>query len=301
VLPSSSTLSTFQATFINSGFSDLSVVSPLNGVSPDYYWNIDRVGLGADASFQLSLNGAISGSQINDALIVSRYNGTDWANAKGTAGTMVAPGNSSVGIIKSEPQTAFGSYTIGYALQSALPTLLVSFDGRRSVKQTNDLKWEITLNSTPSTFEVMRSADGLNFSKIGSVSGVNGITKYQFSDNNILSGNNYYRLRMLDIDGVVTYSTIIMISNGAKGVFMNSIAPTLVTGRTKLNIQSSEAANMQLVITDINGRIVHKQSLALFNGSQDVWLDASRFAAGVFQVSGYVSGVKTATLRFIKL
>lgn len=301
VLPASSTLSTFQATFINSGFSNLSVVSPLNGVSPDYYWNINRVGLGADAAFQLSLNGAVNGAQINDALIVSRYNGTDWANAKGTAGTMVAPGNSSVGIIKSEPQTAFGNYTIGYALQSALPTLLVSFDGRRSAKQTNDLKWEITLNSTPSTFEVMRSADGLSFSKIGSVNGANGITKYQFSDNNILSGNNYYRLRMLDIDGAVTYSTIIMISNGTKGVFMNSIAPTLVTGRTKLNIQSSEVANMQLVITDINGRIVHKQSVALFNGSQDVWLDASRYAAGVFQVSGYVTGVKTATLRFIKL
>jgi hypothetical protein len=301
VLPASATLSTFQATFINSGFSDLSVVSPLNGVSPDYYWNINRIGLGSDAAFQLALNGAVSGSQINDALIVSKYNGSDWANAKGTAGTMVAPGNASIGIIKSEPQTAFGNYTIGYALQSALPTLLVSFEGRKTAKQTNDLKWEITLNSTPSTFEVMRSADGITFSKIGSVEGIHGITKYQFSDNSILSGNNYYRLRMLDIDGAVTYSTIIVISNGTKGVFLNSLAPTLVSGRTKLNIQSSDVANMQLVITDINGRIVHKQSVSLMNGSQDVWLDASRFSAGMFQVSGYVNGEKTATLRFIKL
>jgi hypothetical protein len=301
VLPSSSTLSTFQAKFFNTGYSDLSVVSPLNGVSPDYYWNINRIGAGADASFQLAINGAIPGAQANDALIVAKYNGIDWANAKGNDGTMIVPGDASTGIVKSEPQTVFGNYTIGYALQSALPTLLVSFEGRKTTKQTNELKWEITSNSTPSTFEVMRSHDGISFTKIGSVAGIEGITKYQFSDNNILSGNNYYRLRMLDIDGTVTYSTILIISNGSTGIFLNSIAPTLVTGRTKLNIQSSSVANMQLVITDINGRIVHKQSVSLINGSQDVWLDASRFAAGIFQVSGYVIGEKTATLRFIKL
>jgi hypothetical protein len=300
VIPASSTLSTYQAAFINSGFSDLSVVSPLLGVSPDYYWNINRIGLGADASIQLSLNGAVSGSQFNDALIVSKYNGA-WSNAKGTAGTFVAPGTSSVGTIKSESQTAFGNYTIGYALQSTLPTLLLSFEGRKTAKGTNELKWQITFNSMPSSFEVMRSADGINFTKIGSVAGGQRITDYHYTDNNILSGNNYYRLKMLDIDGATTYSTIIVVSNGTKGVLLNSVAPTMVIGRTKLNIQSSYVANMQLMITDINGRVVHKQSVLLINGSQDVWLDASHFAAGMFQVSGYVNGEKTATLRFIKL
>jgi len=157
------------------------------------------------------------------------------------------------------------------------------------------------LNSTPATFEVMRSADGINFNKIGAVSGTQGITSYQLTDNFILSGNNYYRLRMLDIDGSTTYSTIVVISNGMKGVFINSIAPTLVTGRTKLSIQSSTNTKLQLVVTDINGRIVHKQSVSLSNGSHDVWLDAARFSPGMFQVTGYVNGEKMATHRFIKL
>jgi hypothetical protein len=301
VVPASSTPSSYQATFFNAGFSDLGVISPLNGVSPDYYWNINRIGAGADASFQLLINGAIPGAQPEDALIVAKYNGTDWANAKGTAGTMVSPGTATSGVVQSEPQSAFGNYTIGYALQSTLPTILVSFEGRRTTKETNNLIWQITLNSTPLTFEVMRSADGINFSKVGSVAGIQGIANYQFTDNNILSGNNYYRLKMLDIDGAITYSTIIVVSNGSEGVFLNSVAPTVVTGITKLNIQSSFVANMQLLVTDISGRIVHKQSVSLVNGSQDVWLDASRFSAGMFQVSGYVNGAKTATLRFIKL
>ena len=214
---------------------------------------------------------------------------------------MVAPGTSSTGTIRSENQTAFGIYTIGYALQSALPTLLVSFNGKKTVKETIELKWQITLNSTPETFEVLRSADGIRFDKIGSVAGNEGTTAYQHTDVSILSGNNYYRLRMLDKDGSTTYSTIIVVSNGSKGVMLHSVAPTMVTGRTKLNIQSSANTNMQLVVTDINGRIVHKQSVSLSNGSQDIWLDAARFSAGMFQVTGYVNGEKTATLRFIKL
>jgi hypothetical protein len=32
-----------------------------------------------------------------------------------------------------------------------------------------------------------------------------------------------------------------------------------------------------------------------------VWLDATRFSAGMLHVTGYVQGEKTATLWFIKL
>lgn len=301
VIPSSAAATTYQAKYFNNGYSNVSVQSPLEGISPDYYWDVTRVGSGADAVIQLSIPGAISGAQFNDALIVAKYNGTDWVNAKGTTGTMVAPGTATSGTIKSELQTSFSAFTIGYALQSALPTLLVSFEAKKNVKEIVDVKWKITSNSTPSVFEILRSNDGIHFSTIGAVNGIEGITSYQFSDQNILAGNNYYRLKMLDRDGSVTYSVIIVVSNGTKGVFMNSVAPTMVTGRTKLNIQSSVAANMQLVVTDINGRIVHKQSVSLMNGSQDVWIDAARFAAGMFQVTGYVNGEKTATLRFIKL
>ena len=301
IIPSTATPTIFQGKYFNTGYSDLSVVTPMEGVSPDYYWEVTRVGAGADAAVQLSVPGTVTGSQSNYGLIVSKYNGSDWTNAKGTTGTMVGPGTATSGIVTSELQTSFSPFTIGFALQSALPTLLVSFDGKKTGKETIDLKWQITMNSTPETFEVMRSADGINFTKIGAVAGSQGFTTYQFTDYNILSGNNYYRLRMLDRDASTTYSTIIVISNGTKGVFIHSIAPTLVTGRTKLSIQSSANTNMQLVITDINGRIVHKQSVSLMNGSQDVWLDAARFSAGIFQVTGYVNGEKTATLRFIKL
>lgn len=301
LIPNSNTLTVFEATHFNTAYSDLSVVSPLEGVTPDYYWIVNRISGTADAAVQFSIPGTVTNSQSNYALVVAKYNGADWVNEKGTTGLSVVPGTATSGTLRSQVQTSFSPFTIGFGLASALPTHLVSFTGRKSLKETIELKWKITDNSTPESFEVTRSSDGINFVKIGSVAGSEYVRSYDFVDGSILSGNNYYRLRMLDRDGAVTFSTIVVVSNGAKGVYLHSVTPSVVQGRTKLNIQSSENTSMQLVVTDINGRIVHKQSISVSNGTQDVWLDAARFSSGVFQVTGFVKGVKTATLRFIKL
>lgn len=301
VIPSSNTASTFQAKYFNTGYSDLSVLSPLEGVSPDYYWDITRIGAGADAVIQLSIPGAVTGSQSGYGLVVAKYNGADWANARGTTGTMVTPGDATSGSVKTELQTSFSPFTIGFGQQAALPTLLVSFEGRKTAKGEIHLNWEITNNSTPEVFDVMRSGDGLHFNKIGTVRGEETVRTYRYTDNNILAGNNYYRLKMSDKDGSVTNSIIVVVSNGTRGVSLNAVAPTIVTNRTKLSIQSSANTNMTLVVTDINGRIVHKQSVTLMNGHQDVWLETARLSPGVFQVTGYVSEQNTSTLRFIKL
>ncbi len=301
LIPSTNALTLFESKYFNTAYSNLSVLSPLEGVSPDYYWIIDRISGTADAAVQLSIPGAVTGAQSNYGLTVARFNGSDWSNEKGTTGISVAPGTSTSGTIRSQVQTAFSPFTIGYALNSALPTLLVSFNGKKAAKETIDLKWKITDNSTPEVFEVTRSADGVNFEKIGSVAGIENVRTYEYTDRAILAGNNYYRLRMLDRDGAITYSTIVVISNGTKGTFLNSVTPSVVQNRTRLNIQSSANANMQLVVTDMNGRIVQRQNVSVSNGSQDYWLDVSAFSSGAFQVTGFVNGVKTATLRFIKL
>ena len=301
IIPSTNAATTYEARYFNTGHSDLDVLWPLDGVSPDYYWDVARIGNGADGQVQLSLPGAVPGLQSNYGLVVAKFNGADWQSAKGTTGTMIVPGDATSGTVKSEVLTTFSSFTIGFGAQSALPTVLVSFDAKKTVKETIALTWNITYNSTPEVFEIMRSADGINFIRIGEVRGEAMKTSYTFDDRNILAGNNYYRLRMLDRDGSITYSVIVVVANGTKGVFMHAIAPTLVSTQAKIIIQSSADDNMQLVVTDINGRIVHKQSVSLTNGNQNVWLDASRFARGMFQVTGYVGSEKTATLRFIKL
>ncbi|NJN35007.1 MAG: T9SS C-terminal target domain-containing protein, partial [Saprospiraceae bacterium] len=55
-----------------------------------------------------------------------------------------------------------------------------------------------------SHFDVQRSKDGKTFTTIGQVKAVgNSLTlqRYEFSDENPLSGTNYYRLNAVDLDG----------------------------------------------------------------------------------------------------
>jgi hypothetical protein len=202
--------------------------------------------------------------------------------------------------VRSETQSAYGSFTIAYESEVALPTLLVSFNGKNIGSNTAELKWKITDNSTPSVFEVMRSSDGVHFSTIGSVPGVSQQFDYSFIDAAMTNGNNYYRLKMLDIDGTANYSAIVIVSNGANAFGFSSLMPSVVTSTAKLVISSGRTVNAQLLITDMSGRIVQERSLVLAAGSQNVMIDASRLSPGIYQITGYVVGEKTTTIRFIK-
>ena len=105
---------------------------------------------------------------------------------------------------------------------------------------------------------------------------------------------------MYDKDGSITYSNIIVVMNGSRGVLISSMIPTVVKDRARLNISSSVKGSMQLVVTDISGRIMQHQTVSVDSGNQEIWLNASSLSAGMFQITGYINGEKTATFRFIK-
>jgi hypothetical protein len=291
-------VTTFGAKFTNSDHGG-TYEAPVRGVA-NYYWDISRIGAGADAAVQFSIPGAIPGALAGHDLIVARYDGSNWISAKGGTGLSVSPGTATSGIVRSETQSAYGSFTIAYESEVALPTLLVSFNGKNIGSNTAELKWKITDNSTPSVFEVMRSSDGVHFSTIGSVPGVSQQFDYSFIDAAMTNGNNYYRLKMLDIDGTANYSAIVIVSNGANAFGFSSLMPSVVTSTAKLVISSGRTVNAQLLITDMSGRIVQERSLVLAAGSQNVMIDASRLSPGIYQITGYVVGEKTTTIRFIK-
>lgn len=300
VIPTSNTSTTFQARYINAGSGNNSFAAPLDGIEQNYYWDVQRIGAGADAQVRLTLNGAISGADAGDAIVPVRFDGANWVRQRGPVDGFIAPGDATTGFAQTDNQVSFGSYTFGYGVQaSVLPINLESFNAKK-VNSSTQLNWKISENSNPVSFEVMKSADGINFGKIGIVSAFEGKLNYDFIDNSLLAGNNYYRLKMLDKDGKISFSSIVVVMNGTKGVMISSMIPTMVIDRARLNITSSVKGNMQLVVTDISGRIIQNQNVSIDSGNQQVWLNASRLSSGIYQVTGYINGEKTATMRFFK-
>lgn len=299
LVPGATTASVYTAEYFRSAYPQLNVSSPLTGVSNVEYWEITRQS-GSSAAIRLNVSGAVPGAGPGDALVVARY-GTSWVSAKGASGTTLTPGNTPSGTVLSEQQASFSPFTLAFGPAGALPIDLVSFTGRQLSSGAALLNWEVTNNSTPDRFEVLRSTDGNSFSHIGTVQGVNLQTHYNYTDNGMPAGTIYYRLRMVDVNGQVKHSNVVAINNGTNELLLTSMAPTVVTnGRARISVTSSQRGNLSLVITDMYGRIVKQQINGVDKGSQEIWLNLQSLASGAYQITGYLDGKRSASFRFIK-
>ncbi len=144
---------------------------------------------------------------------------------------------------------------------TVLPLNLISFTGS---KQNNDalLKWKTANEINVSHFDVQRSENGQIFENIGTVTA--GGSFYSFADANTFSSRKiaFYRIKSIDVDGRVTYSSIINLSKQAGGlitVFPNPVKEVLTISGSK-----KQAA----VITSITGQVI--TTIQLINGSQTV-------------------------------
>ncbi len=173
----------------------------------------------------------------------------------------------------------------------------------QAIKNGNSalLKWDITeVTVTVSRFEIMRSADGRNFTSIGIAAVAGNQAYYSFADNSLLQGVNYYRIKMIDNNGRIKYSVIVAVINKEAGIILTALVPTIVNSQAVLFISSANTTSMQLNVTDMQGRVVKRISTTIYAGSNEVNLDCANLSAGTYQVTGYSQGEKVNMIRFIK-
>ncbi|ADY51044.1 hypothetical protein Pedsa_0462 [Pseudopedobacter saltans DSM 12145] len=78
-----------------------------------------------------------------------------------------------------------------------------------------DLNWTISNDLAVQTIEVERSADGMAFTSLTSISSKqnSALSEYIYTDNHVLNDLSYYRLKMIDAGNQVTYSEVKQINN----------------------------------------------------------------------------------------
>jgi hypothetical protein len=94
-------------------------------------------------------------------------------------------------------------------INAILPVKLIEFSARPLPRKTL-LQWKTAEQVNFDRFEIERSLEGKQWSKIGTVKGVESIlvSMYSFTDLLPDDGTNYYRLKMVDIDGQFKYGSI---------------------------------------------------------------------------------------------
>lgn len=182
------------------------------------------------------------------------------------------------------------------------PITLQSFSVGRSGNGT-EVNWFVNCTSASVKFNVERSPNGTQFTSIYSETATQArcAASFRFVDANALSGGNYYRLKMTDLDGSVSYSRIAFINNrtGSETV-LSSLQPNVITSDMNLFVQSSASQKLDLMVSDFSGRVIKRETRIVNAGENILQINLGSIPAGNYQVSGFVAGNKLNTLRFIK-
>ena len=184
-------------------------------------------------------------------------------------------------------------YSVSYG--GTLPVHLLSFTGKKAA-MTATLKWVVSEEVNVKNYIVERCQPGANWESIGSISatanGNSGSTSYSFTDDQPLSGINQYRLRQVDFDGRVTYSTIVSLN--FSGTTTIQLYPN--PARDQLQVKVSASGSGTIRISNAAGVPVLQTG---FTGSERI-LDISRLPAGHYHLQ-LSTGTDTVTLPFIKV
>jgi uncharacterized delta-60 repeat protein len=174
-----------------------------------------------------------------------------------------------------------------------LPITLLSFTGAR---QNNAilLNWK-TLEQDVSAYEIERSGDGRNFTKLGSVSSLgntNTARDYTFSDMQPLPNVNVYRLKIINTNGTVAFSYLVIVRSVGKAdvqAFPNPV-------HTQLYLQLNAApGTLYIQVADVAGRIVRQIQLSSSGTTISTSVDMRNLQQGIYFVR-----VNNETIRVIK-
>jgi hypothetical protein len=165
----------------------------------------------------------------------------------------------------------------------AMPLTLVSFKAYQSGNNIQ-AEWKTSQEVNVDRFELEKSTDGTTFTRMATIPAKGKLTNdYTAMDAQPVKGNNFYRLKMIDIDATAKYSSVVRVgmNNGVSGV---KIYPTVITNKTLvLEMQNQEKGNYKLELYDLSGKLVHSQDVLNKenNGSQSLSLPGS-LSAGTY-------------------
>lgn len=176
---------------------------------------------------------------------------------------------------------------------NALPVKLADFSVTKK-KTAAEISWKSASEENFSHYEIERSADGVSFVNIGSASGLGSGSTYSKLDINPVSGFNYYRLKMVDLDGSFVYSSVKVIDFSTERSNEFKIFPNPFHEGFTIN---GLAKGDQLKIYDLTGKLVYQNNAIT---DQVLRIDLTNVEPGLYNVL-VISGEDVKTTKLLKV
>jgi hypothetical protein len=189
-----------------------------------------------------------------------------------------------------------GSSSASFVLSNPPVSLAIKLANIRAVNKdaVNEVQWKSGSEEAGDAYEVQRSVDASAFIALGTVPGhaVNG-GQYIYTDQSPVTGANYYRLKLLNIDGSSSYSGI--VSAVKKDNFGLTVFPNPVKSTVIIQVNGKVAGTGMITLYDIPGR---QRRSARLNGQQ-ASLSMNGLPNGVYVVR-YQDAEHSEIFRIVK-
>ncbi|MET0465733.1 MAG: PA14 domain-containing protein [Chitinophagaceae bacterium] len=172
------------------------------------------------------------------------------------------------------------------------------FYGRRNGEDIV-LDWKLTSADNLKNLEIERSTNGLVFQPVGIISASpDSEARYTYKDLFPSTGDAYYRIKMNELQGAISYSKVIQIRGSGE---QNRIFPTIVQNNVVYVNNVRPLANATVLISDMTGRSISRKSLGLISAGRtsSVFLDDLKLSAGVYIIQLLDNKEVCVTERFV--
>jgi hypothetical protein len=173
----------------------------------------------------------------------------------------------------------------GVSSGSTLPVVLDAFTAVLNSNHTVMLDWNTQQEINFSHFSIQRSADGENWNEIGTLEAKGNSEvqiDYSFTDEQPLSGTNYYRLALVNLDNSYVYSEVKVLHTSA--IAQISFFPNPARDYVNISLGGISGSQVTVLLTSAAGQLLQEKKVVTGSGSI-VTFPVQNIAAGVYVLS----------------
>lgn len=156
----------------------------------------------------------------------------------------------------------------------------LNFDGKLLMDNTVELKLQAEVDQKHSYFEVEKSSDRQSYTAIGRIEG-SGI--YRFIDRHPFIGNNYYRIKEVDMDRKEMFSKIINIVYKLSTISI-VLYPNPVKEELNVRIKLNNSDNINIQISDLAGRVIQTLQVNANTTGSEYKIDTRGLPSNVYML-----------------
>lgn len=155
--------------------------------------------------------------------------------------------------------------------QIVVPVSFISISAQRETGFTS-VKWSVVSEDGVAYYEVQFSRNGSVFAKAGSVGpfGSSGaVASYAFQDLVNNEKENYYRIKMVGVDGSIKYSAVIKLTTGLKAENVSVYPNPVAGGLVNVRFENVPAGKYAVQIISADGKVLQGNTF-LVTGNTEV-------------------------------